>query len=150
MLLLDKINDDLKVAQRGNDELSVSTLRFLLSKIDYQRIALGRNLNDDEVRSEISKEAKRHIESITAYKSANRADLFEREEKELAVLQSYLPEPYSEEQLTRMVEEAIRAVDAKSPADMGRVVKAVISSGSGRADGAKVAEIVKQKLTEAR
>lgn len=149
MLLLDKINDDLKVALHEGDELKVSTLRFLLSKIDYARIAVGRNLNDDELRAEIFKEVKRHMESIAAYKTAGRADLFEREEEELGILKSYLPEPYSEEQMTRMVEEAIQAVDAKSIADMGRVVKAVISSGSGRADGAKVAEIVKQKLTAA-
>lgn len=147
MLLLDKINDDLKVAQHENNELGVSTLRFLLSKIDYKRIELGRNLNDDEVRVEISKESKRHMESITAYKAANRADLYEREEKELEVLQAYLPEPFSKDQITRMVDEAISAVGAHSIADMGRVVKTVISSGSGRADGALVAEIVKQKLT---
>ena len=74
MLLLDKINDDLKVALHEGDELRVSTLRFLLSKIDYARINGGKSLDDDEVIAEVTKEAKRHQESIGAFKTANRAD----------------------------------------------------------------------------
>ena len=148
-ILIERIGEDLKQALKEGDEIKVSTLRFLISKINNSKIAKGKDLTDEEIIGEIAKEVKRHQESIEAYKKGNRADLVDKEGKELAILKGYLPEPLTDEELETMVDEAISLLDAKSPNDSGRVIKAVLSSASIRADGAKVAQIVKKKLAVA-
>lgn len=147
-ILLEKINTDLKNALKEKDEAKVSILRFLISKINNAKIAKGSELTAEEVVGEINKEVKRHKESIEAYKKGERQDLVGKEEKELEVLKAYLPQQLNEKELSTMVDEAIRALDAKSLQDMGRVIKAIMSSASARADGAKVAEIVREKLSK--
>lgn len=145
--LLDKINQDLAAAVKSRDNVTVSTLRMLLSNLHNAQIAKGSDLTDDEVLSEIVKDAKRHNESIESFTAGGRGELADREKAELAVLSKYLPEQLSDEELENMVVEAISAVGAKSVADMGRVVGAVLESAGARASGAKVAEIAKLKLT---
>lgn len=144
--LLAKLNNDLVEAQKKKDLTRVSTLRFLLSQIHNAKIAKGSELNDQEVEAEIMKEAKRHRESIIAYEAGNRADLEEKEKAELSVLEAYLPKPLSDEEIANFVREAIVAVGASGPADLGRVIKAVMSSAGPKADGAKVATIAQQLL----
>ena len=147
MDLITQLNSDLTIALKSHNDVSVSTIRMVISNLNNARIAKGSDLTDDEVVTEIGKDAKRHKESIEAYKGAGREDLVEKETAELAVLTKYLPKQLSDDELTRMVDEAIGAVGAKSIADMGRVVKAVMSSAGARADGAKVAQIVRDKLS---
>ena len=144
--LLEKLNADLIEAQKAQDVTRVSTLRFLLSQIHNAKITKGSELNDQEVELEAMKEAKRHRESIIAYEAGNRPDLVEKEKSELTVLESYLPEPLTDEEITNFVKEAIAAVGASGPADMGKVIKAVMSSAGPKADGGKVAEITRQGL----
>ena len=145
--LLDKISQDLNTALKSHEETAVSALRMTLSDVKNAQIAKGAELTDDEVLSEINKDAKKHKESIEAYKSAGRADLVQKEEAELEVLLRYLPQALSDEELANIVDEAISALGVNSIADMGRVVKAVMSSAGTRADGAKVAAIVRDKLS---
>lgn len=141
-----KLKEDLDKALKEKDELTVSTLRFALSNLHNARIAKGADLSDEEIISEISKDAKRHRESIEAYKAASRSDLVEKETAELGILQRYLPQQLSEEELSRMVDEAISALGAKGAADTGRVVGAVMSGAGAKADGARVAQIAQVKL----
>lgn len=144
--LLAQLNSDLVEAQKARDLNKVNTLRFVMSQIHNAKIAKGSELTDGEVEGEIMKEAKRHRESIIAYEGGNRADLVEKEKAELTVLETYLPTPLTDEEITNFVKEAIAAVSATGPADLGRVVKAVISSAGPKADGGKVAEIARQLL----
>src|SRR3989344_564592 len=144
--LLSKLENDLIEAQKAKDLTRVSTLRFVLSQIHNAKIAKGSELDDQEVEAEIMKEAKRHRESIIAYEAGNRADLEEKEKAELAVLEGYLPTPLTDEEIENFVKEAIGAVGASGPVDMGRVVKAVMSSAGPKADGAKVAAIAQRLL----
>lgn len=144
--LLSKLENDLIDAQKAKDLTRVSTLRFALSQIHNAKIAKGSELNDQEVEAEIMKEAKRHRESIIAYEAGNRQDLVEREKAELSVLESYLPAPLTDAEITNFVQEAIGAVAATGPADLGRVIKAVMSSAGPKADGAKVAAIAQRLL----
>lgn len=144
--LLEQLNSNLLDAQKSRDAIKVGTLRFLLSQIHNVKIAKGSELSDQEVEMEIVKEVKRHRESIIAYEGGNRADLAEKEKAELAVLEKYLPEPLTDAEITNFVKEAIVAVGAKGIADVGRVIKAVISSAGAKADSAKVAETAKQIL----
>ncbi|MBI3283166.1 GatB/YqeY domain-containing protein [Candidatus Curtissbacteria bacterium] len=144
--LLDRLNQDLATAVKNRDSVRVSTLRFLLSAIHNRQIAKGADLSDSEILQELGKNAKKHKESIEAFKAAGRTELVEKETAELAILAEYLPEPFSDEELSRMVDEAIRALDAKGAADVGRVVGAVMSSAGAKADGARVAQIVRLRL----
>lgn len=145
-VLLGQINQDLIEAQKQKDELKVSALRFLIAGLHNAKIAKLEELSDEEVLLEIGKEAKRHKESIEAFERGGREDLVQKEAAELAILQKYLPQPLSDEELEKMVDEAISAIGASSSADLGRVMSAVLSSARARADGGKVAEMVKRKL----
>lgn len=145
-VLLARLNQDLAAAVKNRDEVTVSTLRFLLSGIHNLKIEKGADLTDEEVTDEIKKNAKKHKESIEAFRAAGRTDLVEKETAELAILTKYLPEPFSDEELGRMVDEAISALGAKEAKDIGRVVGAVMSSAGARADGARVAQIARLKL----
>lgn len=145
-VLFEQLNQDLASALKAKDEVAVSALRFLIAGLHNAKIAKRDELTDEEVLLEIGKAAKRHNESIEAFEAGGRKDLVEKEMAELAILQKYLPQPLTDEELEKMVGEAIAAVGASSPADFGRVMSTVLSSARTRADGAKVAEIVKKKL----
>src|SRR3989337_2713817 len=95
----------------------------------------------------IQKEAKKRQESIAAFKSGGRHDLAEKEEKELAILKTYLPEPISDEELLKIVDSQIAEVGAKDMKDLGKVMSAVLSKVKGRAEGSAVATIVKSRLS---
>lgn len=146
MTLVDQINQDLSAAVISRNVVAVSTLRMLLSNLHNAVIAKGSELTVEEIIAEISKDAKRHKESIASFEDGGRADLAEKENAELAILAKYLPEQLADSEIENMVVEAISAVGAKSAADLGRVVKAVLGSAGARADGSKVAEIARSKL----
>lgn len=149
MNLFEQIQADLTTFLRAKDEIATSTLRLLLSNIHNAEIAKGSNLIDSEVLLQITKDAKRHRESIEAYASANRNDLAEKEQKELAILEKYLPEQLKEEELSKIVEEEIKTLGADQIKDMGKVMAQVMAKVKGRADGGVVSAIVKSKLENA-
>lgn len=132
---------------KAKDGNRVSVLRFLLSSIQNREIEKKDALDDDEVLSEISSSAKRRRESIEAFKEGDRADLVEKEEAELAVLQEYLPEQLSPDEIRGVVEEVVKAVGAESASDLGKVMKELMPRLRGRADGKLVNEIVRQVLS---
>jgi uncharacterized protein YqeY len=132
---------------KSKDGNRVSVLRFLLSSIQNREIEKKDALDDDEVLSEISSSAKRRRESIEAFKEGDRADLVEKEEAELAVLQEYLPEQLSPDEIRGVVEEVVKAVGAESASDLGKVMKELMPRLRGRADGKLVNEIVRQVLS---
>ncbi|MEK9146605.1 MAG: GatB/YqeY domain-containing protein [Patescibacteria group bacterium] len=147
MSLLKKLNEDLIVAVKAKDDVVTTTLRFLLSAIHNAQIAKGSELTDEEVVREIAKSAGRRRESIEAFEKAGRTDLVEKETTELAVLAQYLPQPLTEAEIENMVNEAIEAVGAKTVADLGKVVKAVLGSAGFRVEGARVAQVARAKLS---
>lgn len=144
--LLDKLKADLVDAQKKQDTVAVSTLRFLLSGLYNAKIAKGGELSDDEVTGEIGREAKRHKESIVAYEAGGRQDLVEKEKAELAVLVKYLPEQLSGEGIGKIVDEVIGELGAGSGQDFGRVMSAVMAKVKGRAEGGEVSKVVREKL----
>lgn len=146
-ILLSKINEDLRTALKTSDEVSVSTLRFLLSHLHNAKIAKGADLTDEEIISEIAKDAKRHRESIEAFEKASRVDLASREKAELSVLTKYLGPSLTDEQIKALVDQAIVEVGAETLADMGKVIANVLSRARGQTDGATVAAIVREKLS---
>ncbi len=145
--ILDKINTELVVAMKAKNAVCVSTLRMLVSAIKNKQIELGKELGDDEVVEVIFKNAKQHKESIAAYESAGRQDLADREKLELKILEKYLPDQMSEEEITKVVVEVISQTGALGVADMGKVIGAVMAKVKGRVDGNTVSKIVREKLT---
>jgi len=145
-MLLQQIENDLKVAQKEKNLEKVSFLRFLLAKLRDAAIEKGkdRNLTDEDIIQELSREVKRHQESIEAFTQGQRNDLVKKEEEELAILKKYLPEQLSDSQLENIIEEEIK----KTGGDFGSVMKAVMARVRGQADGARVAQFVKNKLNE--
>jgi len=148
MSLIDKINSDLNTALKRRDEATVSTLRFLLSNLHNAKIAKGAELTDDEAIGEISKDVKRHKESIEAYEKAERAELVAKEKKELEILMQYLPTQLSEAQISQVVDKVIVQINPAGLADMGKVMAGVMAEVKGQADGAEVSRIVKEKLSD--
>ncbi|MBI2011906.1 GatB/YqeY domain-containing protein [Candidatus Daviesbacteria bacterium] len=142
-----KIQEDLKQAQLDRNELKVSTLRLLLSEVNNAKIQKGQELSDEEITGVIQKEIKKRKESIESFRKGAREDLALKEEAEAKVLESYLPTQLSDEELTKIIDLAINEVGANSIADMGKVIGKVMSQVSGKADGGRVSNLVKQKLS---
>ena len=146
-MLIDQLQEELKTAQLGKDELKVSTLRLLLSEVKNAEISQGHQLSDEEIVEVALREAKKRRESIISFRQGGREELAQKESTELKILESYLPPQASDEELTRVVEQAINELGASSIADMGKVIGAVIGKIKGQADGSRVSALVKQKLS---
>lgn len=147
--ILSKIEADLLTSQKEKDQVKVSTLRFLKAAIHNAQIVKGKEnpLEDFEIEAEIAKEIRRHRESIEAFEKATRTDLAKKEAKELEILQAYLPAQLTQEEIGKLVDQAIEDAGVQTPAAFGKVMGSVMSKVAGRADGTTVSEIVKSKLT---
>lgn len=143
---LDQIHSDLKNAQLARDEVKVSTLRLLLSEIKNAEIAKGSEINEQDIISITQREVKKRKEAALGFRSGGREDSAQKEEAEQKMLEAYLPAQLTNEELTKIVEQTISEVGAKSMADMGKVIGGVMSKVKGQADGGKVSALVKEKL----
>jgi hypothetical protein len=146
MALKDQLDADLKAAMRDKDAVKLSVVRMLKSAIKYREIEVMKPLDDAGVLQVISSEIKRHKDSVEQYRAGNRADLVEKEEAEIAVLQGWLPAQLTEAEVRAKVDAAVQQVGAKGPKDMGAVMKALLPEVQGRADGKLVSELVKARL----
>lgn len=146
MNLLEKINEDTKDALKAGDQLRLSTLRMLNSELKNKKIELGKELGEEEVFSLINKEAKKRLDTAKTFTDAGRTDLAQKEEAEAKILSSYLPSQLTDEELSVLVDEAIAQTQAATKADMGKVMGALKEKVAGRADGARVAQMVQSKL----
>lgn len=146
-MLLGQIQSDLKNSLLAKDEVKVSTLRLLLAEIKNKEIAQGADLSDEEIISVIQREAKKRKEASVGFRSGGREDSAIKEEAELKVLESYLPNQLSEEALTKVIEEVINETGATGMADMGKAIGAVMGRVKGRADGGIVSSLVKERLS---
>ena len=142
------VQDDLTAAIRGRDQLRAGTLRLALTAITTEEVSgkEARELTDDEVLKVLAKEAKKRKEAAAAYADAVRAELAEREEAEYAVLDGYLPAQLSDEELAEIVARAVEHTGATGMPQMGQVMKAAQAVVAGRADGGRVAAVVKAAL----
>lgn len=147
-MLEKELPEILKQSMKDGLKVKVSVLRMVLSEIKNKKIEEGlKELTDDKVISLIQKMARQHKESIEQFKSGDRSDLVKKEEDELAVLEEYLPEQLSEDEVKKIVSEVIEATGAASPADMGGVMREVMARVAGRADGKVISALVKEKLS---
>ena len=143
-----RISDDLKQAMRSGDTVKRDTLRMLMASINNAEIAKQSALSDADILGVISKDVKRHQESIDAFKKGNRADLVAKEEAEMVILQSYLPKQMSRDEVMAVAREVIAAVGATGPGDKGKVMQQLMPKLKGRADGKEVNDVVTQLLSQ--
>ncbi len=149
--LKDQMQSDLTAAMRAQDELTMATLRMALSAVTNAEVAgkQAKELSDDEVVVVLTSEAKKRREAAESFAAAGATDRAEREQAELGVLQRYLPEQLSDDEVRAIVAEAVARVAAEGssgPAAMGAVMKIVTPQTRGRADGGQVAALVKAAL----
>ena len=148
MGLKETLQADLTEAIRSRDELTSGTIRMILAAIQVEEVAgkEARVLKDDEIIKVLSREAKKRREAVDAFKDAGRADKAEQEAKEGEVILKYLPEQLSEDEIKKIVADAIAESGANSPQQMGQVMKIVQPKVAGKADGAMVSSLVKAAL----
>ncbi|HEY6960448.1 MAG TPA: GatB/YqeY domain-containing protein [Gaiellaceae bacterium] len=146
MTLIAEIEDDIKEAMREGDAARRDALRLILASLRSAEKELLRPLSEDEELQVLQRERKKRIEAAEAFRSGGREEQAEKEEAELDVLEEFMPEPLSEEELERIVDDAIAENGATSMRDMGRVMKDVMPQVAGRADGSAVSQILREKL----
>lgn len=145
--MYEKINEDLKNAMKEKDTFKLSVLRMLKSALQLEQIAKKHELDDNEVATVLKKQVKVRKDSLEEYKKYDKAELVESLEKEIAILEVYLPEEMSEEDITKVVEDAINEVKPTSMKDMGLVMKKVNELLVGKnADMSLVSKLVKEKI----
>jgi len=149
MSLKDKIISDLTEAMKAKDAARLSTLRMVKANLMNRQIEKGGELTDDEITKALQSLVKQRRDSIEQYSAAGRTELAEKEAAELAVIETYLPQAASPEEIDAAVSAAIAETGASSPKDMGVVMKAVLAKLAGKsADGRAVSEAVKSKLSQ--
>lgn len=151
MDLRQQLMDDLKDAMRQRDELRKRTIRSVIAAIKKAETELDSSgqrivLDDDDILAVIAKQAKQRQESITEFRRAGREDLAAEEEAELAILQAYLPQQLSPEEIEAKARQVIQEVGASGPRDMGKVMKPLMARLKGRADGKVANQIVRELL----
>jgi uncharacterized protein len=146
MTLIARLEDELTVAMKERDTARRDALRLILSNLRSAEKELQRPLHEDEELQVLQRERKRRLESIEAFEAAGREEQAAKEEAELDVLEEFMPEPLSEDELERIVDDAIAEVGATSMRDLGRVMADVMPQIAGRADGSAVSQLVREKL----
>ena len=146
MSLILRMEEDLKEATLARDADRRDALRLILSSLRSAEKELQRPLSDEEELQVLQRERKRRIEAAEAFRSGGREEQAASEEGELAVLEEFMPEPLSEDELEEIVDDAIAEVGATSLRDLGRVMADVMPQVSGRADGSVVSQLVREKL----
>jgi len=148
-MLEEKILNDYKEAMKNKDALKVSTLSFLRAQfINLAMEKKKKSLDDSDCVVVIKKLIKQHQDSIEQFKQGNRQDLVDKETKELEILKSYLPPELAEEEVKKIIEEAVILTGAQDLKDMGKVMKEVSAKIAGRADNKLVSDLVKAKLAK--
>jgi uncharacterized protein len=144
--LIGRLEEELRDAMRERDAPRRDALRLILASLRSSEKELQRPLSDDEELQVLQRERKRRIEAAEAFRSGGREEQAQAEEAELAVLEEFMPEPLSEEDLERIVDDAIAECGATSMRDLGRVMADVMPQVAGRADGSAVSQLVREKL----
>ena len=146
MSRIETIEDELKQAMKARDAERRDALRLILNALKSSEKELQRPLSEDEELQVLQRERKRRVEAADAFRSGGRDEQAASEERELEILEEFMPEPLSEDEIDEIIDDAIAEVGATSMADLGRVMADVMPQIAGRADGSQVSQIVREKL----
>ena len=148
MSLLSKIDEDLIKALKAGEKAKATVLRGLKSDFKYKKIDIGRELSDEDCIDVMSTVAKKIKDSIEQFGKGGREDLVEKEESELEIIQSYLPQQLGEQELKQIIQDAIKESGAQTPQQMGLVMKVVMPKIKGRADGKLASKLAIELLAK--
>ncbi len=146
MSLKEQFSADLKEAMRQRDALRRDVLRMALAAFQNAEIASGAALDEDAALAVVAKQAKQRRESIEEFRKGGRQDLVDKEEAELAILATYLPQQVTRDEVAAAAREVIEETGASGPGDLGKVMPVLMQRFSGRADGREVNEVVRELL----
>lgn len=147
MSLEEKILEEMKQAMKANDKIRLSAIRMIRSSLKNKEIELRRRLEDEDIFKVIQGMVRKGEESVEQFQAGGRSDLVEKERAEIEILKSFLPQPVSEEEIIRIIEETIQETQASSMKDLGKVMKAVMPKLGGKADGKVINQLVKERLS---
>lgn len=148
MSLKDQINNDLKEAMRSKDQQRLDTLRMLKSAVKYSEIDAGHELDDQELLAVIGKEAKQRRDSIAEFEKGHRADLVQKEQAELAILETYLPRQLSADEIRQRARAVIADMGVTDIKGLGPVMKRLTAELKGQADGKLISQVVRDLLDQ--
>ena len=143
-----QLQDDLKDAMRARDEVRKRTLRLALTSIKIKEVEVGVELTDTDVAAVLQKEAKQRRETLDELDQVDRPDLAAAQQAELEILEAYLPQQLTQEELEELARQAIADANAESPGDMGQVMRILMPQVKGRADGKLVSQVVREQLSK--
>jgi len=146
MSLIARIEEELAAARRDRDADRRDALSLILSQLRSAEKELQRPLHDEEELQVLQRERKKRVEAAEAFRAGGREEQAESEERELDVLEEFMPEPLSEEEIETIIDDAIAECGATSIRDLGRVMADVMPQVAGRADGSAVSQLVREKL----
>lgn len=146
MSLVEKINDDVKLAMKSQDKEKLNVIRMVKSAIQLSKIELKHDLSDEEVIDVISKQIKMRKDSVEEFTKANRKDLAEQSQHEIEILNEYMPEQLSKEEVMSIIDQVFEKIQPTSPKQMGLVMKEVTPKIKGKFDMGEVSKIIKEKL----
>jgi len=146
MTLSEKLNEDYKAAMKSGEKVRVETLRLLRAQLKQEQIDKRRPLAPEDEMAALSNAAKKRREAIASYQQAGRGDLMEKEQAELAVIASYLPQALSPEELAQIIDAAIKESGSASAGDLGKVMGKIMPQIKGRADGKLAQQMVRERL----
>ncbi len=146
MSLIEEIEDELKDAMKARDAERRDALRLILNSLKNSEKELQRPLSEEEELQVLQRERKKRVEAAEAFRNGGREEQAESEERELEILEEFMPEPLSEDEIEEIVDDVIAEVGATSMADLGRVMADVMPQVAGRADGSHVSQLVREKL----
>jgi uncharacterized protein YqeY len=147
MSLDERLTEEMKQAMKSNDKLRLSTIRMIRSTVKNKEIELRKKLDDEEIQKVIQGMVRKGEESVEQFQSGGRMDLVEKEKKEIEILKSFLPQPMSQEEILRIIDQSIEETQASSLKDLGRVMKSVIPKLGGKVDGRLINQLVKERLS---
>ena len=147
MSLVEKINEDMKLAMKSQDKERLSVIRMLKSAMQLAAIEKKHDLSDEEVVDVLSKQIKMRKDSVTEFSKANRIDLVNQYNKEIEILMTYMPEQLSLEECLKIINEVINEVNPTSQKQMGLIMKEVTPKVKGKFDMGEVSKIIKDKLS---
>lgn len=148
MNLEKKINDDMVKYMKEKDSFALSVVRMIKASLQLESIAKKQDLTDDDVISVISKQIKSRKDSIIEFEKGNRTDLVEATISEIRVLENYMPEQMTEEEISKVIDEVFKQVNPVGPSDMGKIMGTISPLVKGKADMGLVNKMIKEKLNK--
>ncbi len=148
MTLLEQINNDMIFYMKNKDSFSLGVIRMVKGAIQLEKINKKRELTDDEIIAVVSKQIKMRNDSINEFKKANRIDLVEQNQKEITILNKYMPKQLSQEEITIIIDEAFNKINPTSSKDIGLIMKEISPKLKGKADMGEVNTIIKKRLED--